>query len=201
MWSSPSLLLLPSPLWLGVAVSVWVPSMSQIDLLKNYSYSIGTCKKNMNINVQLVWIFWYKMTLDRLIWHDIKICLSILQLEHKNLWIIQCVCVYIYIYIYIYTHTHLIPPDDQDMTPGQFLSKIKLFRIQFSFSHTNSHTVEIKVCCLPAVLSLLHVASMLQQEMDFGTPFLNCPRGQSQTHKLHLSHFLFSLATSPCLDP
>ena len=39
-------------------------------------------------------------------------------------------------------------------------------------------------------LQFLLVASRLQKEMDFRTPFLYCHRGQSQTHKLCLSSFL-----------
>ena len=40
--------LLLVPLWLWVVVSVWILFMAQIDLFKNYSYSIGMCaKKNL----------------------------------------------------------------------------------------------------------------------------------------------------------
>ena len=39
--STPSLPLLPDPLWSGVLVPVRVPSMSQIDILEYYSYLIG----------------------------------------------------------------------------------------------------------------------------------------------------------------
>ena len=39
--STPSLALLSGPLWPGVAVPVRVPSMDQINLFENYSYSIG----------------------------------------------------------------------------------------------------------------------------------------------------------------
>ena len=38
----PSLPLFPGPLWPGMAVPVRVPSMCQINLLKNNSYSIGS---------------------------------------------------------------------------------------------------------------------------------------------------------------
>ena len=41
--SNLSLSLLPDSLWHGVVVSVRMPSMSQIDLLKKFSYSIGLC--------------------------------------------------------------------------------------------------------------------------------------------------------------
>ena len=60
-WSCPSLPLLLGPLRPGVVVPVRVPSMDQIDLFKNYSYSIGPCvdksllrnnsTKNVNMNV------------------------------------------------------------------------------------------------------------------------------------------------------
>ena len=43
VWCTLSLPLLPDPLWLVVQL---VPSMSQIDLFKNYSYSKGSSVKN-----------------------------------------------------------------------------------------------------------------------------------------------------------
>ena len=50
VWSTPSLPLLPSPLWHRVVVPVGVPSIGQIDLFKNQSYLIGpyTNKNNNN---------------------------------------------------------------------------------------------------------------------------------------------------------
>ena len=44
----------------------------------------------------------------------------------------------------------------------------------------------------------LVVAPKLLKEIDFRTHFLNCYRRQSWKHKLCLSYFLFSLATSTC---
>ena len=41
VWSTSSLLLLSGPLWLGVIIPVRIPSMGQIELFKNYLYSIG----------------------------------------------------------------------------------------------------------------------------------------------------------------
>ena len=38
VWSILLLPLLPGPLWLGVIVLVWVPSIDQIDMFKNYLY-------------------------------------------------------------------------------------------------------------------------------------------------------------------
>ena len=46
MWSTLSLPLPPGPLWHGVIVSVEVPSLSQIDLFKNYFCLIGLSTKN-----------------------------------------------------------------------------------------------------------------------------------------------------------
>ena len=43
-----SLLLLPGPLWTGVTVPVRVPSIGQIDLFKNYLYSLGPCARKTN---------------------------------------------------------------------------------------------------------------------------------------------------------
>ena len=51
MWNISWLPLLPVPLWAGVLVPFRVPSMGQIDLLHNYSYSIG------------LWVKWKKKTL------------------------------------------------------------------------------------------------------------------------------------------
>ena len=42
---TPSLSLLSGTIWLGVVLPVRVPSMGQIDLLRNYSYLIGLCAK------------------------------------------------------------------------------------------------------------------------------------------------------------
>ena len=41
MWRTASLPLFRGPIWLSVVVPVQVPSIRQIDLFKNYSYSIG----------------------------------------------------------------------------------------------------------------------------------------------------------------
>ena len=47
VWNTPWLPLFLSSFWLGVIVIVRVPSISQIDLCKNYSFSIGPyAKKN-----------------------------------------------------------------------------------------------------------------------------------------------------------
>ena len=46
MWSISSLILLQGPLWSGEVKPITVPCMSQIDLFKNCSYSIGQCAKN-----------------------------------------------------------------------------------------------------------------------------------------------------------
>ena len=47
VWSTPSLPLLVCPFWSGVVVPLRVPSMDQIDLLKNYSYLIWPCPKKI----------------------------------------------------------------------------------------------------------------------------------------------------------
>ena len=41
----PSLPLLPIPLWIGEGVSVWIPSIDQINLYKNHLYSVGLYTK------------------------------------------------------------------------------------------------------------------------------------------------------------
>ena len=60
MWSTPSLSLLLGPY--RVLVPVGVPSMGQIDLFKNYSYSIGSFPKKLlrrnntkNVNMSVQW--------------------------------------------------------------------------------------------------------------------------------------------------
>ena len=61
MWTNFSLQLLPDSLWLGVVVSVRASSVGQIDMFKNYLYSIGhphkkhfrnDYSKHVNISVQ-----------------------------------------------------------------------------------------------------------------------------------------------------
>ena len=56
VWSTSSLFF-PDPLWPG-EVPVRFPSMDQIDLFKNYSYSWAKQKevdKNLNMNVKWTW--------------------------------------------------------------------------------------------------------------------------------------------------
>ena len=47
VWSTPSLPLLPGPLWLGVEVPVRVLSVSWIGLFENHLYSIRQWAKNL----------------------------------------------------------------------------------------------------------------------------------------------------------
>ena len=61
-------------------------------------------------------------------------------------------------------------------------------------------SVEMKVLYPAAVPSISYLASRLQQEMDFWTPFHDCHREQSLTHKWHFSHFLFPFAALPRLS-
>ena len=44
--NTPSLSLLPGPLWPGIVVPVWISSMGQIALFQNYWYLIRLCAKN-----------------------------------------------------------------------------------------------------------------------------------------------------------
>ena len=48
MWSTSWLPLFPGPFKLRMVVPVKVQFMSQIDLFKNYLYSIGPCAKHKN---------------------------------------------------------------------------------------------------------------------------------------------------------
>ena len=49
-WSTPSLPLLPGPLWPGMVIPVVFPSICQIDSFENYSFAKGPCTKNNNLN-------------------------------------------------------------------------------------------------------------------------------------------------------
>ena len=77
VWSTTSLVSLPDALWLGLIVPIRAPSMSRIDLFKNYLNSKGPCAKDsLKTTAQKMQIrtynerdsltSWYKITLDRL---------------------------------------------------------------------------------------------------------------------------------------
>ena len=65
MWRTPSLSLLPGPFLSRVVVPVRVPYMGQIDVFKNYSYSIGLCAKITSPKKQQYKKYRYKHTNER----------------------------------------------------------------------------------------------------------------------------------------
>ena len=91
----PSLPLFLGPLWSGMVVPVKVPSIDQIDLFKNYLYSIELCEKektlkkqlqkNVNMNVQ--WMWFPKpigIKYPKTGWHAIKINWSYFNMKKND---------------------------------------------------------------------------------------------------------------------
>ena len=69
------------------------------------------------------------------------------------------------------------------------LSLHRMLIHQGSKLKSNIAYVEIKVRCPPAVPSISYLASSLQEEMDFGTPFHDGHREQSDTQEASLTFF------------
>ena len=132
--STPSLPLLPGPLWFGFVVPVWAPSMGQIELfsyllriiiisyLKLYCWVqiIHTTKEywmnkktNFNSNIQNHLTVYNQMSSN----HSFKNKVINKLSAYKNLFIY----IYIYIYIYIFAVQHNLTLAETTITILPFL--------------------------------------------------------------------------------
>ena len=69
IWSTPSLSLLPGPLWLVLVVPISVLLISQIDLFKNYLYTIEYLISFNCMQIKFLWSYDHLLRIIIITWN------------------------------------------------------------------------------------------------------------------------------------